>query len=155
MDTSAAVYRSRELDDLIVPAQALAALEDRLGISLGNLPLDEQLPPLPPTALFPGQQGRYQVIRQLAQDERLTLRQILRQLGPGRGHRSIVGSPEQIADGLQAWFTNGAADGFTLMPALLPDDLVAFTEHVIPILRDRGLRSDTYLGQTLRDHYAH
>jgi FMN-dependent oxidoreductase (nitrilotriacetate monooxygenase family) len=152
---SAAVRRARELDDLIVPARALTALEERLGVSLLGLPLDEPLPRLPQTSLFPGQQGRYEVIRRMVNDERLTLRQVLKRLGPGRGHRSIAGSPEQVADGLEAWFADGAADGFTLMPALLPDDLIAFTRDVIPILCERGLRSTAYPGRTLRQHYGH
>jgi FMN-dependent oxidoreductase (nitrilotriacetate monooxygenase family) len=152
---SAAIRRARELDDLVVPARALAALEERLGISLSSLPLDEPLPELPKASEYPGQQGRYEIIRQLANDEHLTLRQILRRLGPGRGHRSIAGSPEQIADALETWFANGAADGFTLMPALLPDDLIAFTRDVVPILCERGLRSTDYVGRTLRQHYGH
>jgi FMN-dependent oxidoreductase (nitrilotriacetate monooxygenase family) len=151
---SNAVRRARELDELIVPARALVALSERLGIDLGAFPLDEPLPELAPAELFPGQQGRYQVIRRMAQEDGLSLRQVILKLAPGRGHRSIVGSAEQVANGLEEWFAGGGADGFTVMPALLPADLSAFTDEVIPILERRGLRRGAYSGETLREHYG-
>ena len=62
--------------------------------------------------------------------------------------------PEQLADGLHEWFTNGAADGFNVMPPALPGDLTTFAEQVLPILRRRGLIGDGYEGVTLREHYG-
>ena len=55
---------------------------------------------------------------------------------------------------IEEWFTNGAADGFNIMPALLPSGLDAFVEQVVPILRDRDLFRREYTGTTLRDHYG-
>jgi hypothetical protein len=46
-----------------------------------------------------------------------------------------------------------AADGFNVMPPALPSGLETFVEHVIPILRRRGLFRTEYSGRTLRDHY--
>jgi len=40
------------------------------------------------------------------------------------------------------------------MPAVLPSGLQTFVEHVIPILRQRGLFRTEYTGRTLRDHYG-
>ncbi|GIU56956.1 hypothetical protein NicSoilC12_27050 [Arthrobacter sp. NicSoilC12] len=48
----------------------------------------------------------------------------------------------------------GAADGFNIMPPVLPSGLDAFVDHVIPILRDRGLFRRAYSGRTLREHYG-
>ena len=67
---------------------------------------------------------------------------------------SFAGTPEQVANVIEEWFTNGAADGFNIMPALLPSGLEAFVEQVVPILRDRGLFRREYTGETLRDHYG-
>ena len=81
-------------------------------------------------------------------------RQLLAKLGWGRGHRSFVGTPEQIADTMEQWFDAGAADGFNIMPPALPVDLATFVEHVIPELRSRRLFRTEYAGTTLRDHYG-
>jgi len=40
------------------------------------------------------------------------------------------------------------------MPPLLPSGLEDFVDHVVPILRQRGLFRSEYSGRTLRDHYG-
>lgn len=64
----------------------------------------------------------------------------------------IVGTPEQIADDIAHWFEAGAADGFNLMPDVLPGGLQDFVDGVVPILQRRGLFRTEYEGTTLRDH---
>ena len=76
------------------------------------------------------------------------------QAGGGRGHRTFSGTPEQVADAIQGWFEKGAADGFNIMPPVLPSGLDAFVDHVVPILRARGLFRRSYSGTTLREHYG-
>ena len=88
----------------------------------------------------------------LARRDDLTVRQLLRALGGGVGHRIVVGTPERIADDIEAWFRAGAADGFNLMPDVLPDGLETFVDAVVPILQRRGLFRRDYAGPTLRDH---
>src|SRR6266545_2018845 len=154
-ETEAAAHtRARELDELIVPARAIAALEERLGIDLSTHDLDDPLPPLPPAERFTGQRGRYDVIKKLAERERLTLRQMISRLGGGRGHHTVVGAPEQVADRMQQWYDARAADGFTVLPPLLPEGLDLFVQHVAPVLRRRGLLREGYTGRTLREHYG-
>ena len=70
------------------------------------------------------------------------------------GHRVIVGTPEQIADDIEAWFKAGAADGFNLMPDVLPSGLEVFVDNVVPILQKRGLFRHDYAGTTLRSHFG-
>ena len=55
---------------------------------------------------------------------------------------------------ITTWFTEGAADGFNVMGPALPSGLEAFIEHVLPILRSRGLFREDYTGTTLREHYG-
>ena len=51
--------------------------------------------------------------------------------------------------------TLGAADGINIMPALLPSGLDAFVDHVVPLLRARGLLREEYgPRQTLRERYG-
>jgi len=71
-----------------------------------------------------------------------------------RGHFVTAGTPEQIADLMQDWLVDGAADGFNLMPPVLPWMLAVFIAEVVPLLRRRGLFRSEYEGVTLRDHYG-
>jgi alkanesulfonate monooxygenase SsuD/methylene tetrahydromethanopterin reductase-like flavin-dependent oxidoreductase (luciferase family) len=80
------------------------------------------------------------------------VRDLIRALNGGTGHRTIVGTPGGIADDIEKWFLAGAADGFNLMPDVLPSGLETFVDEVVPILRRRGLFRHEYTGKTLRDH---
>jgi FMN-dependent oxidoreductase (nitrilotriacetate monooxygenase family) len=145
----------RQLDDLIHPEHARKQLAGVLRVSPESLPLDAQLPEdLPSEDAIEGAKSRYTLIVDLARRERLTVRQLIGRLGGGRGHRTFSGTPEQVADAIQGWFEKGAADGFNIMPPVLPSGLDAFVDHVVPILRARGLLRRSYSGTTLRDHYG-
>jgi FMN-dependent oxidoreductase (nitrilotriacetate monooxygenase family) len=145
---------AEELEALIVPEHALAQLSGMTGLDLAGLPLDGPLPELPDGSGVQSHQSRYQLVVDLARRENLTIRQLIGRLGGGRGHRVVAGTPEQIADQIELWFTQGAADGFNVMPPLLPYGLAAFVDHVVPLLRERGLFRHEYTGRTLREHYG-
>ncbi|HFL2186120.1 TPA: LLM class flavin-dependent oxidoreductase [Pseudomonas putida] len=95
--------------------------------------------------------GTSDQLKQLARDEGLSLRELA--LRFSRPRRDFVGTPEQVADALQRWFENDAADGF-IINSLLPDGLQYFTEHVVPLLQARGLVRTDYTGKTLRDNFG-
>ncbi|GAA1930233.1 hypothetical protein GCM10009737_35230 [Nocardioides lentus] len=90
----------------------------------------------------------------MAREESLTVRQLLLRLGSGRGHRAFTGTPEQVADTIEEWVRAGAADGFNVMPPVLPRGLEDFVTHVVPLLQQRGLVRREYAGSTLREHYG-
>ena len=144
-----------ELEELIVPEHGLAHLAQVLEVPPDTLALDRALPDTvysrPPVQ---GAQSRYQLIVDLARRDNLTVRQLIGRLGGGRGHRTFAGTPEQVADTIAEWSGAGAADGFNVMPAALPSGLETFVDHVVPILRQRGLFRTEYTGRTLRDHYG-
>ncbi|MFI8236060.1 LLM class flavin-dependent oxidoreductase [Streptomyces sp. NPDC085866] len=146
----------RLLEDHIVYDHGVSRLESLLQLPSGTLELDAQLPAgLPPESAIEGAKSRYTLIVELARRERLTVRQLVGRLGGGRGHLTFAGTPEQVADQIETWFTQGAADGFNIMPAVLPSGLEAFVEHVVPILRTRGLLRTAYSPrQTLRERYG-
>jgi hypothetical protein len=91
-------------------------------------------------------------VRALAARHGYTVRELIRALAGGGGHRVIVGTPEQIADDIEHWFRAGAADGFNLMPDVLPGGLEDFVDGVVPLLRQRGIFRHAYEGRTLREH---
>jgi FMN-dependent oxidoreductase (nitrilotriacetate monooxygenase family) len=144
----------QEFTDLISPDYALGQLSNFFNVDLTGLPLDSQLPELPPESEIEGHKSRSTLVRQLAAQGNLTIRELIGRLGGGRGHRSITGTPEQIADDLIAWVDAGAADGFNVMPPYLPGGLEDFVDHVVPILQARGRFRPDYTATTLRGHYG-
>ncbi|GGN64770.1 monooxygenase [Actinoplanes lobatus] len=144
-----------ELERLISPEYARRQLAERFQLDPADLPLDEPLPEnLPTEDEIEGAKSRFTLIVDLARRENLTVRQLIGRLGGGRGHRTFAGTPEQVADTIEDWFHSGAADGFNIMPAVLPSGLTAFVDQVVPILQARGLFRTDYEGTTLRDHYG-
>ena len=120
------------------------------------MPLDKPLSPedFPDPALVEAARSRTEVIVGLVRREKPTLRQLLGYLAGARGHYVTAGTPEQIADLIGDWFADGAADGFNLMPPVLPAMLEVFVDQVVPLLRRRGLFRGEYTADTLRGHYG-
>jgi FMN-dependent oxidoreductase (nitrilotriacetate monooxygenase family) len=144
-----------ELDRLIAPQYAVAQLAQTLRVDPERLKLDERLPAdLPDEDEIEGAKSRYTLIVDWARRENLTVRELIGKLGGGRGHRTFTGTPLQVADTIQHYFENGAADGFNIMPAVLPSGIEAFASKVVPILQERGLFRTEYEGTTLREHYG-
>jgi FMN-dependent oxidoreductase (nitrilotriacetate monooxygenase family) len=137
-------------------AVELVTIEDAI-VALGRPFNDHDFSQYPLDAPFPelgdlgsnSQKGGSDRIKQLAKDEGLTLREVA--LRFSRPRRDFVGTPEQVADAIQKWFEQGAADGF-IINSLLPDGLQYFTELVVPVLQQRGLLREEYSGDTLREH---
>jgi FMN-dependent oxidoreductase (nitrilotriacetate monooxygenase family) len=145
----------RELDELILPEHARNQLAGLLRVPADSLRLDAELPAdLPSEDEIEGAKSRYTLIVNLARRERLTVRQLIGRLGGGRGHRTFSGTPVQVAEAIQDWFEAGAADGFNIMPPVLPTGLDIFVDQVVPILQDRGLFRREYSGRTLREHFG-
>ncbi|WP_018393272.1 LLM class flavin-dependent oxidoreductase [Bacillus sp. 37MA] len=139
-------------DELISEEAGVALLSSTLNVDLSQYPVDGPLPDLPPAEQVNGYRSRFQLLKDLADREGLTIRQLYLHIAGGRGHREIKGTPEQIADQLQLWIENDAADGFNIMPPYFPGGLDDFVELVIPILQERGIFRTDYEGSTLRDH---
>ncbi|MCW2565479.1 MAG: FMN-dependent oxidoreductase, nitrilotriacetate monooxygenase family, partial [Mycobacterium sp.] len=146
---------AQQLDELRVPKYGLWQLANILETDTSAFELDKPLPDFVfARPKLEGAQSRSDLILELAQREGLTVREILSRLGGGRGHFTFIGTPDQVVDTIVAWFEGGAADGFNIMAAALPSGLETFTEHVLPILRRKGLFREEYTGTTLREHYG-
>lgn len=139
------------LQSLIHPAVGREFLSMLLGgFDLTPYPIDGPLPDLPQRD--ESKSGTYQNTVALARRENLTIRELYLRLAGARGKRTILGTPEQIADQFEEWFVARAADGFIVQPSYLPGSLDEFAELVIPVLQERGLFRTDYEGATLRDH---
>ncbi len=137
--------------NLVEPEVGVALLGRMLGnFDLSGYPLDGPLPELPLTDS--GQRSRQQLLTALAQREGLNLAQLGRRIAGGRGHYSLIGTPAQVADQMQLWFENGAADGFNVLVPHLPGGLEDVARLLVPELQRRGLFRTEYEGTTLREN---
>ena len=136
------------LQDLLHPDLGLALLSQRLGFDLTGYPLDEPMPPLPENKVI---SSRSDMIKSWSKDGAPTLRELCKRFAAARGHFSIVGTPKDVVDQMEQWFTTGACDGYNLVPSYFPGGLDDFVAMVIPELQRRGLFRTAYEGPTLRD----
>jgi alkanesulfonate monooxygenase SsuD/methylene tetrahydromethanopterin reductase-like flavin-dependent oxidoreductase (luciferase family) len=72
--------------------------------------------------------------------------------GTVRDHPQFVGTPKEVADGLEEWFTTGACDGFIVAATHMPGAYDDFVRLVVPELQRRGLFQREYRGATLREN---
>ncbi|WP_026555834.1 LLM class flavin-dependent oxidoreductase [Arthrobacter sp. 35W] len=144
--------KHEQLNSLVNPEYGVRQLSAMLDVDLSGLPLDGPLPELP--AGTEGMQSRKALVVELARRESLSIRQVTERIAGARGHYTFIGTPEQVADEIELWFTTGAADGFNIMPPTFPGGLDDFVELVVPILQRRGLFRTEYTGRTLREHYG-
>jgi len=85
-------------------------------------------------------------------DAAATFRAVAQRLSALPGGLDFTGTPEGLARLIVSWWESGACDGFTIMPNVLPGQLTAFVDHVVPILQEHGIARTEYAGTTIRDH---
>lgn len=122
----------------------------RLGRHFGDLSKYDIDAPLPPEVTSIS--GISRSDRYLAQARKMgwTIRQLFENAVISDQHLEVVGSPSDVADVMEQWFTAGAADGFNILPAKSPRDIHAFVDLVVPELQRRGLFRTEYEAATLR-----
>ncbi|OWY26994.1 LLM class flavin-dependent oxidoreductase [Herbaspirillum robiniae] len=80
-----------------------------------------------------------------------TKRKLLQQLELGGRYATVVGSPVQVADELEAWVADTGIDGFNLTRTVTPESFEDFVDLVIPVLQERGSYKRDYAQGTLRE----
>ena len=140
--------RYQELQEKIHPVPGLAHVSELLGdFDLTPYPLDGPLPELPKTN---SSTTRQRLLIEMAHREGLTIRQLYMKIAGSRAHAMVIGTPAQIADEMEAWFRDGACDGFNLIPPSWTS-FPLFVDKVVPELQKRGIFRTEYRGATLRD----
>ncbi|QMU69344.1 NtaA/DmoA family FMN-dependent monooxygenase [Streptacidiphilus sp. P02-A3a] len=145
--------------------RAIAFLEQYWGVDLSGYDPDGPLPDIEPvegeldpsrgTISIERRTGKLQQIqkwRDLAAERGLSIRQLVIEANPR--HASFVGTPSQVADEWAHYVRTGAADGFNLLPYLLPASLEEVVDQLVPELQERGVYRTAYQGTTLREHLA-
>jgi FMN-dependent oxidoreductase (nitrilotriacetate monooxygenase family) len=142
-ETTAAAEAARaEVRDLVEPETGLVRLSSHLEYDYSRHALDEPLRDVPA-------EGIRGVLRAFLDDDRAwtigeAAKRYARYPVP-----EPAGTPAEVADELERWLAAGA-DGFVVMPALVPRTFHRVTERLVPELRDRGLLADDAGGGTLR-----
>ena len=134
-----------QLQELIDPMVGLASLFSSFG-DLSGYPLDG---PVPEPVNAKVRSIAYNLWN-LAQRENLTIRQFYQKKSAGSGGLLLKGSAEDVADAMEEWMAEEAADGFNLTPTHLPHGIDDFVELVVPELRRRGRFRTEYESTTLR-----
>jgi FMN-dependent oxidoreductase (nitrilotriacetate monooxygenase family) len=139
------------LQGYVDSTEGLAMLSARLGQNMAGRSLDGPVTdiPLPDTS-----HGFARAILSKARRENMTLRDVYNLTAAARGHWVLCGSAQTIADTLERWFIERAADGFNVMPAYFPGAFDDFVDLVVPELQRRGIYRKAYGGTTLRDHFG-
>src|SRR5271156_123848 len=104
---------TREVNELSDPEVGRKRLSGRFGgHDFSHLPLDRPLAPenFPEPGSVEAARSRTEVILSLVRREKPTLRHLLANLAGARGHLTVAGTPQQIADLIEDWFADGAAD---------------------------------------------
>jgi alkanesulfonate monooxygenase len=121
-----------------------------MGLDVSAYPLDGPLPadlPIPENG-----RGRIQQLIELSQREKLTIRQLILRFSVARGHVQVIGSPKRVADLMEQWFEERGADGFNVVPPLLPEGFEDFVRLVVPELQRRGIFRKEYSGSSFREN---
>jgi N-acetyl-S-(2-succino)cysteine monooxygenase len=138
-------------NSLMHPVVAREILSTVLGgVDLTPYDFDGPLPDNLP--MSNASQSTFKYVTELAKKDNLSMRQIAQVVAGARAKLVIKGSPTQVADMMEQWYVEEAADGFNVMPPYLPGALNDFVELVIPELQRRGLFRTEYTGRTLREH---
>ncbi|MFZ2004667.1 MAG: LLM class flavin-dependent oxidoreductase [Stellaceae bacterium] len=140
-----------KLQSWINPTNAITLVASRIGYDVTGHDLDGPVPPPPASE---GGRTFHRVLYEMAKRENMTLRDLYNLTAAARGHWVICGTPKKIADILEEWFVEKAADGYNILPAYFPGAFADFVDLVIPELQRRGLFRREYEGRTLREHFG-
>jgi long-chain alkane monooxygenase len=140
--------RLEELTARIPLEAALSRLSGSLGVDFSqmelDLPLEEQT--------TQASQGLMMAMSASFENRRFTLREAAIRWGLAVGMPQLVGTPEQVADQLEAIWRETGCHGFNVTPTITPSSVEEFVDEVVPLLQRRGIFRKEYTGKTFRDN---
>mgnify|MGYP001944340413 FL=1 len=147
-----AYEKYEELQNLIDPYESLKFVSGYMGnVDFSKYSLDTPAKEVD----FPkvnSIQSQFNEMKKIIEEEDLKVGDLYTRFFGAARKDGFIGTPIQVADEMEKWFTEKATDGYMLQFPLLPRDLEDFVELVVPILQERGLFRLDYEGDTLRDH---
>ena len=79
------------------------------------------------------------------------MREVAEHVGIGGIGPVMVGTPEKVADDIEAWFDQTDVDGLNVPFAISPGDFEDIADMLVPELVRRGRYKSTYAEGTLRE----
>ncbi|MGZ0189349.1 MAG: LLM class flavin-dependent oxidoreductase [Alphaproteobacteria bacterium] len=139
--------------DLHQPIDTLALLSEALNYDFAAKGMDEAFSSDELAAISGLQAIRDRVVR-LSGKDNPTVRDFVEHSARGtlKEMAMFVGTANQVADGMEEWFTGGGCDGFVLAATHMPGAYEDFVQHVVPELQRRGVYHKDYAGTTLREN---
>ena len=140
-------------DSLARPIDTLSLLSEAINFDFGSKPMDEPFSDAELAALS-GMHGMRDRVIQLSGKKNPTSRDFVEHSGRGRLREQPVfkGNANDVADQMEAWFTERGCDGFVLGTTVMPGGYEDFVRMVVPELQRRGLYHKDYRGATLREN---
>lgn len=135
--------KSREIDEWISYEGLAAHIGKDMGIDFGMHDPDKRIEDLN----IDGLQGYARMFEESNNGQKARIRDLVNALSYSS---RMVGTPETIADQLEAWQEAGI-DGVNMICQLFPGSYKDFIEQVMPVLQKRGLAQSSYNPGTLRE----
>jgi alkanesulfonate monooxygenase len=131
----------------INPEGALALMSGWTGVDFSTYDLDQQVRHVENDA---GRSAMDNITR--ADPDRVwTVREVAQHVGIGGAGPVVVGTPQKVADEIEAWFEQTDVDGLNVPFAVSPGDFEDITEMLVPELTRRGRYKSAYRQGTLRE----
>lgn len=138
----------RDLEDKVPLGAALSRLGGLLGAQFKEEDLDEPFQPRNSQA----SQGWVAAVQRWDSTRPPTVREMALHVAISPLTPQIVGTPEQVADRIEAWWRDTGCYGFAISPHVTPGSTEDFVDQVVPILQKRGLMRTEYAGTTYREN---
>jgi long-chain alkane monooxygenase len=134
-----AVEKHAELEAGIDQRASLGVMSGILGVDLTQLDPTEPRPIEWFVSNAPGFNGVFGSSNLRPGETEISIQELRRRVSPG----AIVGTPEEIADEIELWYDAGV-NGINVSDQQYHEGFTAFAQHVMPILRARGLAKSEY-----------
>jgi long-chain alkane monooxygenase len=131
----------------ISPEGALTLMSGWTGVDFSQLALDQEVRHVTNDA---GRTAMDNITR--ADPDRVwTVREVAQHVGIGGIGPVIIGTPEKVADAIEAWFEATDVDGLNMPFAVSPGDFEDISDMLVPELTRRGRYKTNYAEGTLRE----
>ena len=131
----------------ISPEGALTLMSGWTGVDFSTYDLDQEVRHVQNDA---GRTAMDNITR--ADPDRVwTVREVAEHVGIGGIGPVVVGTPEKVADEIEAWFEQTDVDGLNVPFAISPGDFEDITDMLVPELTRRGRYKQAYRKGTLRE----
>ena len=140
------------IEKLPLEVDSLMLLSENNNFDFGAKPIDEPFTQAELNSMSGSQGGKDRVLKTLAGSRMPTPRDFINITRRGKLPHPWVGTPKDIADIMEEWFTTPACDGFVVGAPCVPGSYEDFVSLVVPELQRRGLYHKDYAGATLREN---